>query len=371
MAKPEGDSSAATGSPAASAPARPLRLPWLGEPLAQALRARAHALLIHGARGVGQFELALTVAEATLCESTTRPPGQPACGVCAACLLMQARTHPDLLVLVPEAEREVLGWSVPAAEGEEGGGDAGSRRKPSKEIRIEAIRDAIAFASTTSARGRAKAVVLHPAERMNDVAANAFLKTLEEPPGSTRFLLSCASPDALPATIRSRCQSVAIALPPAEVAEAWLTGQGVADPAVLLAACGGQPLEAFAWSTQGIDAATWRALPARVGAGDAAVLRGWPLPLAIGALQKLCHDALAESCAAAPRYFPHDVVPSGALIGDLLAWSRELGRVARDAEHPWNVELTVESLVEQGREALNTARSPRRAAGADSLHSGR
>ena len=85
----------------------------------------------------------------------------------------------------------------------------GGKKKPSKEIRVEAIRAAIAFATTTSARGRGKVVVVHPAERMNAVAANAFLKTLEEPAGDARFLLCSAAPDSLLPTIRSRCQAVA------------------------------------------------------------------------------------------------------------------------------------------------------------------
>lgn len=349
-----------------------LPLPWLAAPWQRALRARsAHALLVHGPRGVGQYELGLALAETWLCESMSRRPDDAPCGVCAACRLLRARSHPDLLVLVPDAERDELGWSQRGAEDEEGGSDRSGRKKPSKEIRIEAIRDAIGFASTTSARGRGKVVVIHPAERMNVVAANAFLKTLEEPPGAARFVLSSAAPDALLPTIRSRCQAIAIAVPPTEVANDWLIGQGVAEPGVLLAACGGQPQEALAWSKQGVDAAAWRALPTRIAAGDAAALRGWPLPMAVDALHKLCHDALAVACGAAPRYFLQAVVAEASRIAPLLAWARELGRVARHAEHPWNVELTIESLVEQGREALNTPRSPGSASGVDSLHSRR
>ena len=154
-----------------------------------------------------------------------------------------------------------------------------AKRKPSKEIRVEAVRAAIAFATTTSARGRGKVVVVHPAERMNDVAASAFLKTLEEPAGDARFLLCSAAPDSLLPTIRSRCQQVVLPVPPAADAEAWLARQGVA--AARRAARRQRRPAAGRRSTcaeRGIDAAAWLALPRRIAAGDATALQGWGLP---------------------------------------------------------------------------------------------
>ena len=242
-----------------------LPLPWLAPLLRQTLATqRAHALLLHGPQGVGQFELAITVAQAWLCEAAdgaARP-----CGVCASCRLAQAHSHPDMLVLLPEAMQEPLGWA--RTDDESAPERAGKTKTPSKEIKVEAVRAAVNFAQTTSARGRAKVLVLHPAERMGAVAANTLLKTLEEPPGSARFVLGSAAPEALLPTIRSRCQNVPMALPPTEQATAWLAGQGVAGPAVLLAATGGQPQEALDWSMQGIDASLWLRLPALVRAAD-------------------------------------------------------------------------------------------------------
>ena len=348
----------------------PAAMPWLVAPLRQTLATRgAHALLVHGPGNVGQFELALALAKGWLCEQSDLPLAERPCGRCASCRLHSARSHPDLLVLVPEALRESLGWEQGEGGGEEGGD--GGRKKPSKDIRVEAVRTAIAFATTTSARGRGKFVVVHPAERMNEVAASAFLKTLEEPPGGARFLLCSAAPDQLLPTIRSRCQQVALPIPASVDAVAWLAGQGVADPEVLLAAAGGQPQEAAERAARGLDAAAWLALPRRVALGDASALQGWPLPLAVEALQKVCHDALCVACGGAPRYFPRDRVVADAALPALLRWSRELARVAVEAEHPWAVDLAVESLVEQGREALKTPRSEQRQAGALSLHSRR
>ena len=340
-------------------------LPWLAAPLQRALREqRSHALLVHGPSGVGQFELALGLAQGWLCEVESSPaspsPLRP-CGRCAACHLVGARSHPDLLVLVPEALRAALGWE-PDADADDSA-DKASKAKPSKDIKVESVRAAVAFAQTTSARGRGKAVVLHPAERMNGISANTLLKTLEEPPGNARFVLSSGAPDALLPTIRSRCQAITITLPATDVAIEWLRGQGVADPAVLLAAAGGQPQDALAWSREGIDAAQWSQLPALVRRGAAAGVSGWPLPRLIESLQKLCHDALCMAAGAAPRYFPVASLKGAARVVDgaatqpLHAWERELRRAARFAEHPWNAGLLAESLIEQGRSALDSVHS--------------
>jgi DNA polymerase-3 subunit delta' len=348
--------SARAGQPDSSVVDEDRRLPWLALPLRRTLQTQqAHALLIHGPGGVGQFELALALAEGWLCEATDRALEDRPCGRCPSCKLNAAHSHPDLLVLVPEALRESLGWDLGGGEGDDAG--EGGKRKPSKEIRVEAVRAAISFATTTSARGRGKVVVVHPAERMNDVAASAFLKTLEEPAGAARFLLCSAAPDALLPTIRSRCQQVVLPVPPARDAEAWLARQGVADAAVLLAASGGQPQEALDLAERGIDAATWLALPRRIAAGDPTALQGWSLPSAVDAMQKICHDAASLACGGVPRYFPRDRLDAGAELDALLRWSRQLARVAEEVEHPWNGDLAIESLVGQGREALKTPRS--------------
>ncbi len=328
-----------------------LPLPWLQTPLREALATqRGHALLLHGPQGVGQFELALALAQTWLCED---PGAAGPCGRCASCRLVQARSHPDLLVLLPEALREALGWSGSGDEADTAGADEKTgKRKPSKEIRVDEIRRAIGFAQTTSARGRGKVVVLHPAERMNGVSANALLKTLEEPPGAARLLLSCAAPDALLPTIRSRCQAVAVPLPEPELAGRWLAEQSVAQPEVLLAAAGGQPQEALEWAREGLDARQWLELPKQLARGEPGPLAGWPLPRVIDVLQKVCHDAMRVAAGAAPRYFPSQALPPAASLAQLSKWAKELQRSARHAEHPWNAGLLVESLTQQAREAL-------------------
>jgi DNA polymerase-3 subunit delta' len=326
-------------------------LPWLEAPLRDALQTlRGHAVLVHGPRGVGQFEFVIGLARAWLCESSPRP-----CGRCAACRLVDAHTHPDLLVLLPEAQREALGW----ASGEDDAPARETKAKPSKDIRVEEVRQAIGFAQTTSARGQGKVLVIHPAERMNAVAANALLKTLEEPPGATRILLASAAPDRLLPTIRSRCQSFVLALPEEPAATAWLAGQGLAQAEVLLRACGGSPQDALETAALGIDAGLWARLPALVADGDVAPFASLPLPRLVDALQKLCHDSWRVSLGGAPRFFAAGTVAAAAPEA-LAAWSKALGQVARHDEHPWNASLMAEALIEQGRRALDARPGGRR-----------
>ena len=345
-----------------------LPLPWLAEPLRSGLQRTGHALLVHGPEGVGQFELALTLAQAWLCEGKAGAENAPRpCGVCASCRLVQSHSHPDLLVLLPDALRESLGW-VGAAEGEEGGSEKAGKAKPSKEIKVEAVRAAVSFAQTTSARGRGKVVVLHPAERINAIASNALLKTLEEPPGNARFVLGCSAPDALLPTIRSRCQALPLPRPAARQAAEWLGSHGVAQPSVMLAACGGQPLRALAWAKEGVDAKSWTAFPRLVRRGESAPFSAWPLARLVDALQKLCHDALCIACEAAPRYFPAGSIEAGAGIASLSAWARSLAGTSRHVEHPWSAGLMVDTLIDEARAALSNPAAQGRFEARDSVH---
>ncbi|WKB53304.1 DNA polymerase III subunit delta' [Eleftheria terrae] len=328
-------------------------LPWLQAPLRELLATqRGHAVLLAGPPGIGQFELALALAQAWLCEhpdAAARP-----CGGCASCTLVQARTHPDLLVLLPEALQEELGWA--AAETESEGKAKAAKAKPSKEIKVEALRRAVEFAQQTSSRGVAKVVLVHPAERMNAISANTLLKTLEEPPGQARFVLSTEAVDALLPTIRSRCQLQRLAPPSEAQAREWLQAQGLAGAEVLLAAAGQLPLAARQLAQQGLDAAAWQQLPARLAGGEVAALAGWSVPLAVETLQKVCHDALCVTVGAQPRYFPAAAFKGlRAGLPALTAWGAELRRVARHEEHAWNAGLMLESLVAQARRALHSA----------------
>lgn len=331
-----------------------LPLPWLAEPLARALDThRGHALLVHGAPGVGAMAFALTLAQAWLCEAEGAP-ARP-CGRCGSCRLVQSRVHPDLTVLMPETLRREHDWPLPddRADADD------SKRKPSRQIRIDEVRLLIDRCTRTSARGRGKVALLHPADVLNPASANALLKTLEEPAPGTRLLLTTADPAVLLPTVRSRCQVLRLADPAPALACDWLQAQGSVDAdgaRVLLAACSGRPLDALALLQAGVDARAWVALPAAVAAGQAGALAGWPVPRCLDALQKVCHDALARALGGPTRYFPAAAVPAKAAPTALSAWSRELQRVARHAAHPWSDALLVEALVQAGAQALAAPR---------------
>jgi DNA polymerase-3 subunit delta' len=342
----------------------PPLLPWLAAPLAQGLALRAHALLLHGPGGVGQFELGLALATGWLCEGN--PGMRRPCGHCAGCRSMAARMHPDFHLLVPDALREPLGWSRQDEEGAEGdvtGKGGKSKAKPSKEIRVDAVRAAIEWGQKTSSRGGAKVILIHPAQAMNTTAANALLKTLEEPAGRLRLVLTTNDPETLLPTVRSRCQRLRLDLPPPAQALDWLAAQQVAHPAVLLAAAGGQPLDAAAMAADGIDSDAWRRLPAAVRAGRAAVVADWPLARLIDALQKLCHDLMCLRAQAAPRYFGAATLeplmqPQGPPWAALADWAGDLALAARHDEHPWHAGLRSEALVGRGARLWQTPRNP-------------
>lgn len=324
--------------------------PWLQTQQAHLLRQRGHAWLLHGPAGLGQLELGLALVRTWLCE---QPSDQGACGHCASCHALSVHAHADVCVLMPEVQMLQLGW--PLSEKAQSDIDE-KKRKPSKEIRVDAMRDAIEFCQRTSARGRGKAVLVYPAEQMNAIAANALLKTLEEPVGDVRFVLATEAAHMLLPTIRSRCLGHAMQWPTAEQAHAWLQAQGLSasDAQQALRFAGGGPWQALqvARSQQGL---TWSAqLPRWLMQGDVAALGDVAPAQLVAALQKLCHDLMCLSQGAAPRYFAAQDLPKPPALRVLLRWSKALSQEMRSAEHPWNASLMLQALVVQARSVLNS-----------------
>lgn len=347
-----------------------LALPWLGPVLTQVLGThQGHALLICGHAGAGALELVLRLSQAWLCESVAPPgavtgaadsadtPDLRPCGQCGSCRLFLAHTHPDFRLRVPEALAVARGFPVHVDE----------KRKPSRQIRIEEVRQAIDWMAKTSGRGQGKVLAIHPAEAMNPASASALLKTLEEPPAGARLVLSTADEGLLMPTILSRCQVVRLTPPPRHQGMQWLERQGVAEAAVLLDGAGGMPLTALQWNREGMTAAAWAAVPQAVARGDAAALSGWPIPRVVDALQKLCHDAGSMQVGGPARFFPAAQVPAGASLERMTQWYTSLQRVMRHAEHPWSEPLLIESLVAEGRAAWESEprRRPARTGGSE------
>ena len=177
-----------------------------------------HALLLVGQSGIGSLELARAMAQYLLCGAPQ--PGR-SCGQCRACLLIQADSHPDLRWVAPE--------------------------DGSQSIKVAQIREMTDFTNKTAQQGGRKLVVLSPAESMNTNAANALLKSLEEPSGDCVYLLVTEQPAFLTATIRSRCSRMQIRTPDFADALQWLERNRVADAENLLLAAGGRPLRVMDW----------------------------------------------------------------------------------------------------------------------------
>jgi len=324
--------------------------PWIAVQAQQLLAQRGHAWLLAGPSGLGQYALALALVRAWLCE---RPSKQGACGVCGSCHAIDVRTHADLAVLLPETLMLELGW--PLSERAQAELD-GKTRKPSKEIRVEALRDTVEFAQRTSARGHGKAVLVFPAERMNMVSANALLKTLEEPPGDVKFVLASDRAYQLLPTIRSRCLVHTMAWPDALASLAWLQEQGIArdEAAVMLRAAGGRPDDARLFYQSGRHAQAWIKLPKAIAQGDVTVFKDWLPAQIVDALHKLCHDLLALKTGAMPRFFEASDLPNAGSVGTLTAWSKALSASTRTVEHPFNPGLMLEALVSQAQIAINS-----------------
>ena len=170
---------------------------WL-TPAISALRAAyatgrlPHALLIHDSPGAGGDWLANWAASLAMCTNASEAP----CGRCDGCKRVASNQHPDLTRIVPIEE--------------------------SKQLRIEQVRDLAAELALTSHQGGYQVAILSPADTLNRFAANALLKTLEEPPPKTLLILVATQPSRLPATILSRCQRLRVRAPTRAEAIEWL-----------------------------------------------------------------------------------------------------------------------------------------------------
>lgn len=215
-----------------SADARPwLIAPWQAIAERMAADALSHALLLAGPAGLGKRDFAEQLGAALLCRD--RGADGHACGVCRDCVLLAAGSHPDIL-------RVNLGLR-----------DDG---RPRTEIVIEQVRRLGEWLALTPQRGGAQVALIDPADRLNVNAANALLKSLEEPaPG--RFLIMVADlASRLPATVRSRCMRFEFRLPEREAAVSWLLRQGVAASRVEVAmdSAAGNPGLALAMLEEGL-----------------------------------------------------------------------------------------------------------------------
>src|SRR5688572_28995485 len=202
--------------------------------LARRLGSLPHALLFKGAAGIGKRQFARAVAQGLLCEKTVA--ALVACGQCEACHWFETENHPDFRSLQPEAA-------------ESSDDVESSEKKKKRDISIAQVRSLADFINISPHRNGRKVILIQPAEAMNTNAANALVKSLEEPPPNLHFLLVSDRPNMLPATIRSRCQQLALRPPTAQEATQWLVKQDVPHAELALAQAGGAPVLAAELST--------------------------------------------------------------------------------------------------------------------------
>ncbi|MBI2897621.1 MAG: DNA polymerase III subunit delta' [Deltaproteobacteria bacterium] len=253
--------------------------------LERALAGRlAGAYLFAGPDGVGKRSTAEALTAALLCRE--RPP----CGACASCTRRLAGAHPDRIEVAVPADR--------------------------KQIPVSAIRELCARLAYPPHEGLARAVLVPDAEVLSASAANALLKTLEEPPGRTHFLLTTSSPSALLPTIRSRCQIVRfMPLGTADLSAICVEkGRDPAGAALAAALAGGSAARALAAAEAGdlearraradaFDGATRGSLgQAMAAAQEVAADKGASLPHTLEILQIFYRDVLVAGAGLDPEH---------------------------------------------------------------------
>jgi DNA polymerase-3 subunit delta' len=300
---------------------------WLAEVADGLLRRQEagrmpHALLVHGPAGTGRGLLVDWLARYLL----GLPPG-------AAGELV----HPDFRAVAPEPDRDV--------------------------ITVAQVRELVEFMGLTASGGARKVAVIRPAEAMNTAAANALLKTLEEPPGEGMLILVASAPGVLAATITSRCQRLRVGLPAPAAAREWLAA---ADPSVTdwdtyLALAGGAPL--LAAELCRADRAEGEPFVAALAAdldavirrqeGPVPVARRWakgPVDLALRWLHRqVAGQIMARAAPGIPSTGPR-ITSLQTPAGDqnMTAWFAYLDRVElarRQIDKSLNLELVLADLL--------------------------
>jgi DNA polymerase-3 subunit delta' len=288
--------------------------PWQLDAWQQIARLRQrmpHALLFFGPQGCGKSDFAQYLAKALLCETPQDggnqfgQAGHP-CGKCASCTWFELGNHPDYRLVRPEMLEDEPGEEAETDSKK----SAKASKTPSKEIKIDQIRALADFMNVSTHRQGLRVVVLYPAEALNLMASNALLKTLEEPPPATVFLLVTHRVDRLLPTILSRCRQFALAMPDQAQSLVWLQQQGVAGAAQWLAEQGGAPLLALQMAQEGNrEELDWFLQQLMQPGIDGALktaekLAKVPLPTLLVWLQRWLYDLFSYKLAGKIRYYP-------------------------------------------------------------------
>ena len=190
-----------------------------------------NAVLLHGQSGIGKFEFSIELAKALLCETAT---ATKPCNQCKACRWFDSGNHPDFIALVPETHRKLLPHgdfesdmdSPKKQKTSQADDDSDTpEKKEKKSISIEDARGAIEGLSIGSHRGGNRVILVYPLEMLRADSANTLLKSLEEPPSNTIFILLADRLDRVLPTIRSRCRLLSAPRPDRTTGLQWLRNQ--------------------------------------------------------------------------------------------------------------------------------------------------
>lgn len=333
-------------------------LSWQKQPLSE-LIARGeklpHALLIHGRSGVGKIEFARALAQSLLCES---PQDGFACGECPACGWFREGNHPDFRELLPESMLDEASTDEVAADADD------KDKKKSREIKIDQIRAIADFMMLSTHRDGYRVLLVHPAEAMNIAAANALLKTLEEPAARTVILLVSDQLGRLLATIRSRCQRVLVPAPDTQTALAWLNTQGMSNAENALAAAAGAPLDAIAFGNADYQSARL-AFVATLAEPDfdyvlsAQNFEKTDLPSLLGWMQTWTNDLIRQKMLGQINHHRDharavEKIARNIDLPKVFRFESELRQSRRLINHPLNARLLLEQLFIAYKQAISS-----------------
>jgi DNA polymerase-3 subunit delta' len=342
-----------------------------------------NAILIHGQSGIGKFAFAVELAKTLLCESTT-PSGKP-CNQCDGCHWFNTGNHPDFTALVPETHRKLLPQAdyesdepVKKSRNTKEDDSESSEKKEKKNISIEETRSAIEGLSIGSHRGGNRVILIYPLEMLRSDSANTLLKSLEEPPNKTIFILLANRVDRVLPTIRSRCRLLTAPRPDRSAGLAWLKSQLSASPEIKVA---DSDIETIYDEQGGAPYAVLESLIARhhkdekdeltISIAASRVLLqsmsqgariNWletsekihkaQYAFLLATMQRWVSDLQLVSGGGAPRYYPKHI---SALMGlsqsaqtiKLLQYWKSLIQARRSENHPLATRVQLEALLSQ------------------------
>lgn len=360
--------------------------PWL-EPLWGGLdfSMMPNAVLLHGQSGIGKFAFSLELAKALLCE--TAELGAKPCNQCEACHWFSTGNHPDFIALVPETHRKLLPHGVFEPDGDApkkskaaiADVDADTaEKKEKKNISIEETRNAIEGLSIGSHRGGNRVILIYPLEMLRSDSANTLLKSLEEPPPNTIFILLADRLDRVLPTIRSRCRLISAPRPDRNTGLNWLQNKLTTIPGLKINPAdiesiydeqGGAPYAVFesllARHNQNdkdelsIDIQASRYLLQAMSQGvrinwlDAAEkIQKARYSTLLATMQRWVSDLQSMTQLGAPRYYPrHEAniktLATQVRLPKLLRFWKALIQARRHENHPLANRIQLEALLSQ------------------------